>query len=576
MEEKTIKGIRYSLDENTLTAKVIQKKGYSGDIVIPEVVVSKKVSYRVVGIDVETFNLSDITSITIPNSVISIGNSAFRYCTELTSITIPDSVTTIEQAAFESCRSLISITIPDGVTSIGEGAFSGCTSLTSITIPDGVTSIGSTAFRCCSKLTSITIPASVTSIGLGVFSHCDSLASIIVDKNNKVYDSRDNCNAIIETATNTLIRGCQNTIIPEGVITIGDSAFSGCESLTSITIPNGVTSIENSAFSGCESLTSIIIPDSVTSIESMAFEGCDSLSQMPVQEVEIDNLRFRLLMHNQRAMLIGFSSDNIKLINIPAKIDFNGVEYCVITIVKFAFSNCKSLTNISIPDSVTTIRDRVFRGCPSLSSITIDKNNKVYDSRDNCNAIIKTETDTLIVGCQNTIIPDGVTNIGVCAFEDCEFLTSINIPDSVTTISEYAFWRCDSLTSINIPDSVTSIGHYAFESCDSLTSITIPNGVTSIENGTFSSCKSLASINIPNSVTSIGGSVFSFCASLASITIPNNVTTIGRYAFWRCISLADIRYNGTIEQWQKIKLENTWNKDIPSTIVHCTDGDVEI
>ena len=223
-----------------------------------------------------------LTSITIPNSVTSIDDGAFYECRSLTSITIPNSVTRIGYGAFYGCRSLTSITILNGVTSIGSEAFYGCSSLTSITIPSSVTSIDDGAFAYCSNLTSITIPSSVTSIHTNPFGGCSSLTSICVNENNTKYDSRNNCNAIIETATNTLIFGCCNTLIPSDVTHIGDGAFSGCSSLTSITIPSSVTSIDNGAFFDCSSLTSITIPSSVTSIGDVAFSRCSSLTSITI------------------------------------------------------------------------------------------------------------------------------------------------------------------------------------------------------------------------------------------------------------------------------------------------------
>ena len=173
------------------------------------------------------------------------------------SITIPDSVTSIKERAFNACSELISITIPNSVTSIGASAFFNCRSLQSITIPNSVASIGNYAFRACYALTSITIPNNVNSIGTSILSNCENLSSVIVESGNTVYDSRNNCNAIIETESNTLILGCQNTIIPEDVENIAMYAFRGCSNLTSITIPDSVIYIADNAFRDCKNLTYI-------------------------------------------------------------------------------------------------------------------------------------------------------------------------------------------------------------------------------------------------------------------------------------------------------------------------------
>ncbi len=253
-------GIFYNVkDAETLTAEVTYGEiEYSGDVVIPSTVYYDGKTY----------------------SVTSIGNWAFNGCSGLTSITIGSGVTSIGNYAFYGCSGLTSVTIGSGVTSIGEWAFNGCRGLTSVTIPNSVTSIGGSAFSGCSGLTSVTIGSGVTSIGDDAFRSCSSLTSINVESGNTTYDSRENCNAIIETATNTLIAGCKNTVIPNSVTSIGVMAFYYCSGLTSITIPNSVISIGRYAFQQCSSLTSVTIGSGVTSIGIMAFYGCGSLVEI--------------------------------------------------------------------------------------------------------------------------------------------------------------------------------------------------------------------------------------------------------------------------------------------------------
>ncbi len=288
------KGSSITLKDGTVSISSGAFEGLSGlaTISIPESVTS--IGNRAF------FRCESLMSIKIPNSVTSIGEDAFRECISLTSanipisivcvedrtfmnckslvsIKIPGSVTSIGSSAFYECKSLVSIIIPNSVTSIGESAFYGCKKLTSITIPNSVTSIGGRAFAGCSGLTSVTLPNSVASIGDAAFVDCYGLTSIKVESGNSKYDSRNNCNAIIETSSSKLILGCQNTVIPNSVTSIGERAFCGCSGLTSITIPQSVTSIGYAAFVDCYGLVSITIPDSVTSISDGAFNGCKTL-----------------------------------------------------------------------------------------------------------------------------------------------------------------------------------------------------------------------------------------------------------------------------------------------------------
>lgn len=249
------------------------KNAYIGSVVVPETVTYNGTTYTVTKIGVFAFrNCSGLTSVTISNSVTTIEKWAF-YDSGLTSVIIPNSVTTIEKETFYNCRRLTSVIIPNSVITIESAAFSGCSRLTSISLPNSVTTIGLYAFANCGYLTSITIPNSVTNIGYNAFQGCSSLATIIVDAGNTIYDSRDNCNAIIASASNTLIIGCKNTIIPNSVTGIDSSAFEYCSFLTSIDIPNSVKSIGYYSFRGCSKLQTVTIGDNVRSIGDDAFTG---------------------------------------------------------------------------------------------------------------------------------------------------------------------------------------------------------------------------------------------------------------------------------------------------------------
>ena len=276
-----IDGIYYNLTTGSKVAEVTSNpNGYSGNVVIPESVIYNDVTYSVTSISGVAFgSCSGLTSVTIPNSVTTIGDYAFYWCSGLTSVTIPNSVTSIGYAIFYNCSGLISVTIPNSVTSVGNSAFSRCSGLTYVTIPNSVTSIGAEAFYRCSGLTSVTIPNSVTNIDDGAFAF-SGLTSIEVESGNTKYDSRDNCNAIIETASNALVAGCKSTVIPNSVTSIGAEVFISCSGLISITIPNSVTSIGGGAFYGCSGLTSVNIGNGIKSIYYQAFALCPNLTDV--------------------------------------------------------------------------------------------------------------------------------------------------------------------------------------------------------------------------------------------------------------------------------------------------------
>ena len=393
----------------------------------------------------------------------------------------------------------------------------------SVTIPStvtyngttySVTRIGEDAFSICRGLTSVTIGNSVTSLGEGAFYHCKDLTSIIVEDANSTYDSRDNCNAIIETATNTLIAGCQNTTIPNSVTSIGEGAFVYCSGLTSVTIPNSVTSIGNGAFAECSSLTSVTIGNSVTTIEYAAFMSCDALTSItiPNSVTSIGEYAFyecsklTLVTINSNAIVSKDYSydDNISDI-FGAQVTEYIIGESVTSIGDYAFSGGSSLTSVNIPNSVTSIGDYAFSGCSSLISVTI---------------------------------PNSVTSIGDYAFSNCDSLTSVTIGNSVTSIGSFAFMFCHSLTSVTIGNNVTSIGSHAFYGCDSLTSVTINSDA--IVNKTYSYSSNISDIFgsqvteyiIGDDVKGIGGYTFYGCSSLTSVTCEAETPpTVGQYAF---------------------------------------------
>ncbi|MBR4146574.1 MAG: leucine-rich repeat domain-containing protein [Bacteroidales bacterium] len=342
------------------------------------------------------------------------------------------------------------------VTMIDDYAFNYCRGLTgTLVIPNTIEEIGDDAFSHCGFTGVVTIPASVEWIGYTPFYNCNGIEGFVVDPNNEDYDSRDNCNAIIQKYDNQLIMGCKNS-----------------------TIPNTVTSIAEDAFNHCTDLTSITIPSSVTFIGGYSFW-------------------------------------------------FTG------------------LTSITIPSSVGLIGVNPFGGCAALTEIVVESGNPVYDSRNCCNAIIKTDWNEIITGCQNTVIPNDVTRIGDNAFYFCSTLSGeLVIPEQITSIGEYAFEGCTGLTgSLVIPNSVNQLGESAFANCTGFDgTLTLSESLPNIQNWTFEGCQGFTgSLVIPNSVRTIGSSAFEDCRGFdGSLTLPERLASVGNFAFASCSGFKDV------------------------------------
>ncbi len=505
-----------------------------------------------------------VKSVTIPDSVTSIGDYAFYGCSSLTAITIPDSVTSIGWNAFDSCSSLTAITIPDSVTSIGWNAFDSCSSLTAITIPDSVTSIDVSAFYGCSSFTieceenscahqyakkekipvrivklkkkektakrtaSDKIPfISDKEVPFVYCSYAHENADIVFPIMKRLHDDGFNIRYDeldrdpYECAGE--IRECAYFLAflsPEYIASaINELKHSPTQGrilywLEACKLPNDLDMNQGCIQGLC--VWERTYEDIVTTIEATLDKGgCRGrrTAVIPDFEYRADDTGITLLKYTGKSE------------NVVIKSEYSGLP--VTSIGMGAFSGCSSLTAITIPDSVTSIGDWAFSGCSSLTAITIP------DS-------VTSIGDYAFYGCSSLTaitIPDSVTSIGDEAFSGCSSLTAITIPDSVTSIGDEAFSGCSSLTAITIPDSVTSIGGSAFRGCSSLTAITIPDSVIIIGDEAFYGCSSLTTVTIPDSVTSIGNSVFSYCSSLTAITIPDSVTSIGDKAFRGCSSL---------------------------------------
>ena len=440
--------------------------------------------------------LNGETDITIPSSVTSIGNNAFRYCYNLASVVIPDSVTSIGERTFEGCYGLKSVTIGNGVISIGREVFYNCSSLTNLPIGNSVTSIGYRAFYGCVGLTSVTIPDRVTTIGERAFEYCSGMTSVTIGN---------------------------------GVTNLGNYAFLTCSRLTSVTIPASVTSIGNGAFAECFDLMSVLFLGSLPDCGSDAFKavainvnvghGCcvayvDASVASPQDGAIWNNLTIRKIPLPRDAASFSRATFTVRHGELT-HVEPNGATLVMIpgsvTCIRHdAFDDCCDMTCVLIPNSVRTIEGGTFRDCRNLANI---------------------------------VMPTSVTRIEDAMFEGCDKLTSIVIPNSVTSIGSDVFSDCSSLTSVTIGKSVTSIGYRAFYGCSELTSVTIPDSMTIIETDTFTGCSSLTNVTIGNNVTCVEDA-FRSCYSLRNIVIPNSVKFIWPSAFEGCSGLVSMVFLG--------------------------------
>lgn len=537
----------------------------------------------------------------------SLGYGAFSSCKNLTKVTFSDQTRIIGKESFKNCLSLTTIELPQKLTSIGPGAFSYCSKIHWKELPASLVSIGNDAFSKCSidsvsvredmelsmdfydspfanctinvvsvhrktfggwfqnntSIKKVYIGKEVESLGWGLFSHsldgCSGIEMIKVDTANVTFDSREDCNAIIITATNTLDRGCNTSTIPKTVTSIGDNAFEGCTGLTSIELPASLKSIESSAFDNCTNIQNVVshirkpfrisaFPAKVLSTatltvpygrtilyrsaggwnfqtikemegtyeESTFIQFADSLTKDFCVKTWDENKDGELSLYEARLVT------SLKNISIPKIVSFDELKYFEnLSDIGTAFQSRTSLSSITLPNSVTAIGTKAFYNCTALASIQLpDSLESIGEyAFHNCSALASIQ------------LPGGLESIGKHAFYNCSALTSIQFSDSLGTIGEYAFYNCKALSTIQIPESVQSLGERVFENCSGLTSATLPKGLKSIPAYLFLKCSALAEVVLPDSLEIIGGSAFKECASLTQISLPEGLSVLSGSAF---------------------------------------------
>lgn len=542
---------------------------YVGSITIPETVINLGKAYTVTRINQDAFKLCyELMDVNIPNTVTAIEEDAFRY-SGITKIVIPNSINSIEDGVFLSCAKLTEVTIPYSVNSIKRWAFAGCISLTSISIPNSVEYIGERAFS------------------------ASYLTSISVEEGNRVYDSREECNAIIETATNTLIAGCRNTVIPNSIVCIGNSAFCSCTDLVSISIPNSVTSIGNNTFQGCRNLIDITIPTAVESIGNSAFANCSKLTRVrvlgtvpptcdssvfsysPIHEAYLYVPEESIGIYKQKAHWRSFGN----ILPLNEFKDYYTITYKVDGKV-YTTEEMKAGTEISpkeapLKEGCTFLE---WKGLPKrMSGVDIEVE-AVYLLEDNgvCYLVAGAEKEIKVIANSNgekysgdVIIPETITKgettytvtiIEKETFSNCSELANITIPSSIKSIGDDAFLACTNLAAVHITDLVAwckiafsnfysnplYVAHHLYLNSEEVKDLIIPESVKSIERYAFIGCTSITKAVLPNSLKELGVGVFRECSELKNINIPDSVKSISNNLFQKT-NLHSITLHGGIE-----------------------------
>lgn len=548
-------------------------------------------------------NCKNLTSITIPEGITQIGTGAFINCSSLQEIHFPSTITEIENMAFRNCSQLETIFLPASVTTIGTRVFDNCKqlrqvyyegtleswflnlqfldemsnplyygaqlyiqgqlvdkmdlpshidiipdyhfvgnqTLTTVTIPSHITRIGEGAFYQCSNLRKITLPSSICAIDDNAFYGCEALDEVYYEGTIadwcKIQFGSPYANPMMY-ATHFYIQGKEITEIeiPDEVTEIGAYQFIGFKAMTKMVIPNQVTTIGQGAFQDCTHLTMLTLPKSVESIGSSAFYHCTALESLCYEGTMVDWCHIAFLgrwanpMYYIDHFYIG--KEEVTQIEIPNEITSIG---------DFQFSGFLQLQHITIPEQVVSIGYSAFRDCDRLKTITM---------------------------------PKRLDFMGSFAFHNCYQLTEIVIPEGITRLEQYTFHNCFSLSKVVLPSSLVYIGSSAFGNCSVLTTLVIPDTVKEMGSHVFDGCEKLVSIQLSAQLNRIDFWTFHGCKLLQTVIVPKGIQYISGYAFDGCLTLECIYYAGTMEEWKRVNCVYQWNAVSNIKKIICQDGEI--
>lgn len=601
-------GIYYTITGSGTVSVVKGTYDYDGDVTIPKTVSNGVETFNVTGIGEGAFrSCGELVSVTMPEGLTSIGKEAF-YQSSIKTVSLPSTLSSMGASAFRECRNLTGIVLPDALKDIKEYAFYQCTSLKTMTLGSQTVTIEQYAFE-QTAIESVTIPSSVTRIKQCAFSSTSKLRSITIDDALVTIEDRAfyNCQNLEELNLGDKLESIEGSVYNEG-------AFGNCTSLTTVILPSTLKIISKSVFNGCTKLRNVILPQTLTTISSYAFANCaieridfpqtltvideSAFSACPIKEIElpqgmksiganafyksaIQNLRIpnsvisigddafaesknlRTIVIDNAPVAIGTSFrdcpvlENVHLGNSVTAI--NGSYHSISSWRSGTFSNCTSLTEIVIPNTIKSIGGSAFLGCSNLTKVTLPSNLTQIDGRAfsfcyNLTSIDFPSTLQIINpfafdGCKNLtkiVLPESLSFIGEYSFNECTSITDVVIPENVTRLDGYAFYRCTNLKSVILNNAVISVGAYAFGECSSLKSVDLGRA-TYLGSGVFRNCSSLTNIIIPNSVNSLGedsdSRAFWGCNALKSVTIGNGLTTLPFSMFQDCVKLQEVIFS---------------------------------